>query len=149
MIEVKKGNLVNASEQIIAHQVNCKGVMGSGVARSIRNYFPEAYEEYRKFCEESLYDASDLLGCNQYVAIPKKKKVIVNLFAQNEYGKNGRYTDYEALKLCFLSLAKNVKVPLAMPYKIGCGRGGGNWDNIVYPMIQEIFKDNDLTLYIL
>lgn len=149
MIEVKKGNLVNASEQIIAHQVNCKGVMGFGVARAIRNYFPEAYEEYKKFCERYKENTSELLGCNQYITIPKKKKVIVNLFAQDGYGGNRRYTDYEALELCFLSLSKDVKVPLAMSYKIGCGRGGGDWDNVVYPMIQEIFKDNDLTLYIL
>ena len=28
---------------------------------------------------------------------------------------------------------------IAMPYKIGCVRGGANWDE-VYAIIQEVFK---------
>lgn len=147
MIKIKQGNLVKACEQIIAHQVNCKGVMGSGVARAIRNYFPEAYEEYRKFCEKYKDNTSELLGCNQYITIPKKKKVIVNLFAQDGYGGNRRYTDYEALEFCFRALERKSRMPIAMPYGIGCGRGGGDWDGIVYPMIQNIFKTNDVFLY--
>ena len=147
MIEVKKGNLVNASEQIIAHQVNCKGVMGFGVARAIRNYFPEAYEEYKKFCDTVKENTSELLGCNQYVTVPKDKKIIVNMFAQDGYGRDKQYTNYDALEMCFMGLARKSRMPIAMPYKIGCGRGGGDWDNVVYPMIERIFKNSDLTLY--
>ena len=51
--------------------------------------------------------------------------------------------DYDALEMCFMGLARKSRMPIAMPYKIGCGRGGGDWDGIVYPMIQDIFKTND------
>ncbi|MET3289633.1 UNVERIFIED_CONTAM: O-acetyl-ADP-ribose deacetylase (regulator of RNase III) [Brevibacillus sp. OAP136] len=32
---IKKGDLLQASEPIIGHQVNCQGVMGSGIAKAI------------------------------------------------------------------------------------------------------------------
>lgn len=36
MIKIIQGDLLEAKENIIAHQVNCKGVMGSGVAKQIK-----------------------------------------------------------------------------------------------------------------
>lgn len=147
MIKIVNGNIVSAKEQIIAHQVNCKGVMGSGAARAIRNKFPIVYEEYKKICDTVKENTSELLGCNQYVTVPKDKKIIVNMFAQDGYGRDKQYTDYDALEMCFRELARKSRMPIAMPYKIGCGRGGGDWDKVVYPMICNIFKDNDVVLY--
>ena len=141
MIKIVNGNVVSAKEQIIAHQVNCKGVMGSGAARAIRGKFPVVYEKYKELCDTMKDNTSELLGCNQYVTVPKDKKIIVNMFAQNGY------TDYDALEMCFMGLARKSRMPIAMPYKIGCGRGGGDWDKVVYPMICNIFKDNDVVLY--
>jgi len=31
---------------------------------------------------------------------------------------------------------------IGMPYKIGCGLGGGDW-NVVETMIKELFENND------
>lgn len=30
-----------------------------------------------------------------------------------------------------------------MPKNLGCGIAGGDWDGVVYPMIQEIFGDDE------
>lgn len=146
MIKIVNRNILLTDEQIIAHQVNCKGVMGSGVAKAIRMAYPEVYSEYKKFCDTTCV-SKDLLGCVQYVAVPRKKKIIANLFAQDGYGRDKIYTDYESLELCFRALARKSRMPIAMPYGIGCGRSGGDWDNIVYPMIQDIFSRNDVSLY--
>ena len=35
---------------------------------------------------------------------------------------------------------------IAMPYKIGCVRGGANWDK-VYEIIQDVFKDCNVELW--
>lgn len=146
MIKVVNKNIILADEQIIAHQVNCKGVMGSGVAKSIRIVYPEVYNEYKKFCDTASV-SKDLLGCVQYVAVSRVKKIIANLFAQDGYGRDKVYTDYESLELCFRALERKSRMPIAMPYGIGCGRGGGDWDGVVYPMIQDVFKTNDVFLY--
>ena len=61
MISVVEGNVVDAKEDIIAHQVwvNCKGVMGSGVAKELRNKYPSIFHSYKKYCDSM---GSGLLG---------------------------------------------------------------------------------------
>ena len=43
----KNGNLLDAQTAVIAHQVNCQGVMGSGVAKQIRDKWTNVYTAYR------------------------------------------------------------------------------------------------------
>ena len=46
MLKYQIGNLLTAPQKCIAHQVNCQGVMGSGVAKAIKNEYPKVYKEY-------------------------------------------------------------------------------------------------------
>lgn len=48
MIKIIEGNIVNAKTDFIIHQVNCQGVMGSGVAKALRDYDEGIYKHYRK-----------------------------------------------------------------------------------------------------
>ena len=49
MINIVKGNILNATEDIICQQVNCKGVMGAGLAKQIKEKYPEVFESYSEF----------------------------------------------------------------------------------------------------
>ncbi|WP_338067104.1 hypothetical protein [Paenibacillus silvae] len=102
MIKVIDGNLLDASEDIIGHQTNTKGVWGSGIAKAIKDRYPEAYPLYRLSCHEH---GDKLLGLCQTTKV-NKKRVIANLFGQTAYGrdKNITYTDYNALKTALESL---------------------------------------------
>ena len=75
---------------------------------------------------------------------------ICNMFAQNMYGYDGRrYTNIDALRSCFTKLAQYARedgLTVAMPYKVGCVRGGANWE-VVYKMIEEIFRDVNVELW--
>lgn len=45
--------------------------------------------------------------------------------------------------------ATEGSVVFGIPYKLGCGLAGGDWDGVVYPMLQELFaNDSTITLYI-
>lgn len=48
MITFKDGDLLSSGYKVICHQVNCQGVMGSGIAKEIRKRFSAAYEIFRK-----------------------------------------------------------------------------------------------------
>lgn len=50
MIQVIAGDITKAKENIIGHQVNCKGVMGSGVALDLRNKYPAIFDPYKNNC---------------------------------------------------------------------------------------------------
>jgi O-acetyl-ADP-ribose deacetylase (regulator of RNase III) len=51
---VVDGDLLDQKTDVIAHQVNCLGVMGAGVALQIKNKWPEVYEGYKNFCHDEL-----------------------------------------------------------------------------------------------
>ena len=54
MLHHRVGNLLDAPQKVIAHQVNCQGKMGSGVAKVIRDKYPKVYETYLNTCAYNL-----------------------------------------------------------------------------------------------
>ncbi|MCL2026729.1 MAG: macro domain-containing protein [Leptospirales bacterium] len=146
-IKIINGNLFDTDANIICHQVNCKGVMGSGVAKQVKERYPQAYEAYKKLCDETR-NKRHLLGTAQAVFINNPDKTVYNLFGQERYGSNGLFTSYEALQECFTRVVRGKfdGDTYAMPFRIGCDRGGGDWD-IVYKMLEETFAGCDLSLY--
>lgn len=144
MVKIINGDLFDSKANIIAHQVNCQGVMGSGVALQVKQKYPNVYEGYKRICN------GKMLGKIQLIPINSHKQMICNIFGQDSCGYDGRqYTSIEALSQCFRELAyfatKN-KYTIAMPYGIGCVRGGADW-NKVYQMIEDIFVDGIVELW--
>ena len=143
MIKVINGDLFDTKADVIAHQVNCQKRMGSGVAKQVRQKFPDVYEYFKE------YDG--FLG-EVTLVMPDDEKtpIIANLYAQDKYGYNGKqYTDMDALRHCFIQLNKwaaEENYTIAMPYKIGCGRGGAKWTE-VKKLMEEIFVDADVELW--
>lgn len=134
--KVIDGDLLNTQAKYICHQVNCKGRMGSGVAKQIRDKYPEVYAAYSKEAN------ADMLGVPQFVQC-YDGKVVINMFAQQNYGYDGRqYTSYEAFGKC-LDLMSHI-IPdgetIAMPFMIGCGLGSGNWEIIADLIIRKLCK---------
>jgi len=145
MIKMVDDNILQATEDIIAHQVNSMGVMGSGIAKQIKEKYPEVFDQYRKFFINNKFTA---LGKCQIVKT-EDNKYIANLFGQYNYGRDKQYTDYKALEEALFSLkvsAKDHKKSVAIPFNIGCGLAGGSWE-VVYKIIEEVFQDYDVTLY--
>ena len=162
VINFRNGNLLDADVEYICHQVNCQGRMGSGIAKSIRERWPVVYDEYRaKFDEmeeklievcgswESQVDISDvLLGDVQLVRVGDNKTV-VNLFAQQYYGYDGkRYTSYDGFWTCLGKIRETVPVgaKIGFPDHIGCGLGGANWE-VILTMIEEALNDYEVYIY--
>lgn len=146
------GNILEARENIIAHSCNCKGAMRSGVAKTLRDAYPRIYTVYRGYWEH-FKDNKDLLGDVILVPVINKhgeRQIIANMYTQLDYGYDGKlYTSYDAMEEAFTYLnvvCRDNNQTLAMPYKIGCDRGGGDWAT-VYGIIDRIFIDTEVTLY--
>ena len=155
-MEIKQldGDLLSSTAALIAHQVNCQNSFGSGVAKAVRDKWPVVYEKYKFACEQNAiqgYNPSNLLGKIQPVKINPTQK-IVNLFAQENYGYDGkRYTSYDALDNCLKKLREycdnnNIK-SVAFPHMMSCCRGGADW-GVVSMMIVAAFRDSDINVEI-
>lgn len=97
------GDVTSPKFGIIGHGVNCQGVMGSGVALTIRQKFPKAYEEYKKLCDEA-GDRHNLLGTTQIVKVAPMLYV-ANMFTQFSFGGDGeQYATIQAVREACSSL---------------------------------------------
>ena len=72
------------------------------------------------------------------------------MFAQDGYGRGEIQTDYKAFENCVKNLkekAEEHNLTVAMPYNIGCGLAGGDW-NVIFSILEKYFKYSPINLYI-
>ncbi len=151
---IKIGNILDAPENIICHQVNMQKKMGSGLAKQIRDRYPQVYNTYLShngyLGEVLIVKVNNDNDLNNY-------KAIANIYSQNKYGYDGKqYTDYIALRDGLSDIVAHIKASnsshpniefsLAIPYNIGCGLGGGDW-TIVSEIIKDECKDIQYSIY--
>jgi len=146
MLKIIDADILKAPENIIVHQVNCQGVMGSGLALQIRNKYPIVYKNYKSVVE-SASPLSNLLGQVIFEEVGEKK-VVASMFAQEFFGP-GVQTDYTYLEQCLLTVmgfAIKNNYSIAIPHKLGCGLAGGNWIS-VYKIVERLFDNCPVYIY--
>lgn len=153
------GNLITLAKEgkfnVIVHGCNCFCTMGAGIAKSIKEEFPAAYEEdlktikgdFRKLGNYSM--VLDTRYSYPYLAI-------VNAYTQYNYGTDKIQLDYEALTLCLRKIDHQLgggiqpssrgwrQETIGLP-KIGAGLAGGDW-NRIKEIIQKELKHWDITV---
>jgi len=139
-------NIFDCVAQGIIHQANCQNTMQSGIARQIRERYPEAYEAD---CKTVAGDIKKL-GTFSWVKT-HDDKYIYNCYSQFRYGKEQRHTNYEAIYTALSSIKQhaiaNQLNVLSLPHNMGCMLGGGSW-KIVSSIIEEVFDNSEINMYI-
>jgi O-acetyl-ADP-ribose deacetylase (regulator of RNase III) len=132
MIKYRNMDITTVETGIVAHGVNCQKVMGSGVAKAIREKWPEAYRQY--------ITHPSVLGEVCWAKI-ETGLWVANCHTQVNYGRDGkRYADPEAIRYSLsqvLAWADQKELPVYMP-KIGCGLGGLSWNDDVWPILHKL-----------
>lgn len=146
-IEYRQGNLFETDVMTIIHGCNAQGVMGSGVAKIIRDKYPEAYETYRY-----QYLLENKLEMGSLIIVPCNNKVIINAITQEFFGSDGqRYVSYNAVDDAMQRINKfsqdNKITEVAMP-QIGAGLGGGSW-KVIEAIIENRLDKVKPIVYIL
>jgi hypothetical protein len=96
------------------------------------------------------------LGTIQFVSLyndyylDKERKQVINMFAQETYGYDGRrYTSYDAFWSCLGQIKNSVPKgsKIGFPDHIGCGLGGANWEVIRTMIWETLAEDFDVYIY--
>lgn len=150
MIREAYGNLLDLVEEghfdIIAHGCNCQNVMGAGLAKQIKDKYPQVeIADYRYWKEVGKRSKLDMLGNFSYMPIenPNGDFIIANLYTQLVPGPAFKI-EYLRYGLVTLLEYFGAEVSYAIP-RIGCGYGGGNW-NEVKELIYKIAEGYNLTI---
>ena len=136
-MKIIEKDILTVEKGIICQQVNCQGVMGSGLAKSIREKWPIVYKSYLATCK-TYQPNFVLLGQHNLTGVTDDLYV-ANIWGQLNYGYDGeRYTDYGALRMAFSRMRDGLagdERDIYFPFNFGCDRGGADW-NIVSKMIE-------------
>ena len=143
-IEYVKGDLLKTEIKGIIHGCNSHGVMGSGVAKAIRDKYPQAYRDYN-----DVYDGYGLDLGAIVVSVQDDGKVIYNAITQKDYGRQADrvYVSYWAIAEAFRKINSWGIKEIAMP-KIGAGLANGDW-NVISAIIENTLIDTKPYVYVL
>jgi len=165
-VRIIEGNLLESGEPVIVQQLNCLCCKGHGLSQVIATRYPYAdvYSLRRPAVGKKNIAIPTDHGVPGTIVVSRpidssdettKNPIVVGLFGQYDYGKPGvsprsslSQDNYklrcEWFKSCldklreFLSEAGVTSV--GVPYQIGCGLGGGNW-NDYQKMLEEFAQD--------
>lgn len=134
MITIEK-SILDVKKGIVLQQVNCRGVMGAGLAQQFSNCYPKLLSNYQKYLEIT----PKPLGTAKGVKLTDDLLMLM-IFGQDGYGIDRRYTNYEAVIAALVQFQKylkdNPESEVFVPHGMGCGLGGGNWK-----IIQELLRE--------
>lgn len=149
MITHQIGNLVKEPLDAFIHQANCFNTMGSGVAKEVRETYPEVYDADCR----TIKGDTNKLGTFSF-AKTKDGKIGYNLYSQFNYGYDGKlYTNYGAMRHGLEKIREHIKTNLKLnskvgiPCRMGCARGGGDW-NEVMNIIKDVFEKEPIKIVI-
>lgn len=155
MSEIIQGDAVQAllddDIDLLLHVCNDQGVMGSGIALTIKNRIPAAFAAYREYYE---------LGAVSFGEVEETQyayRGVFNLVAQAGYGQAGsnRFLNYGALAECLTTVAdycNSVQQDLSFRFRIGIPvcmgsfRAGGDWE-IVKEMCDFMLRHHEVVYY--
>ena len=151
-----KGDLIQLAKDgefdVIIHGCNCYCAMGAGIAKSIKQHFPEAY---KADCKTKKGDKKKL-GTYTFAEYhitgtekPFQKLRVINGYTQYNYAKGLINVDYDAIRSVFRKMKEDFggqRLRFGYPL-IGCGLAGGDW-NIVKEIIEEELAGEDHTLVV-
>lgn len=121
---------------VIAHGVNRQRVMGSGVAKAIYTKWPQVKESYMK--EFPIPKLGSIR-----ISYSDNNVTIYNCYTQENYGYDGKkYADINAIIDCLENVIKDTNDRKIHIPKIGCDRGGNNWNTLEVFLLKLEFEYN-------
>lgn len=135
MIEIARGNLLEAPAEALVNTVNTAGVMGKGIALQFKQAYPKMFREYERACEAgevqlghvSVFDLGALAGGPRW---------IVNFPTKAHWRARSRLSDIDAGLRDLVRKIQELSIrSIAVP-PLGCGNGGLEWRD-VYPRIEQ------------
>ncbi|RYD66860.1 MAG: hypothetical protein EOP83_04015 [Verrucomicrobiaceae bacterium] len=134
-IEYKTGDLLAGPEAFICHGCNAQGVMGSGIAKTIRDIYPNAYTTYRDRYENLGLGMGSVIWVECKPTDSRyRARTVIDAITQEHYGRdpNRVYVSYEAIEKAITAIDKEAVYRQHTPSKarshgliesVGPGRG--------------------------
>lgn len=141
MIIYLQGNILNTPAITIVNTVNTVGVMGKGIALSVKNRYQELFEKYQAACMAKEFHVGQLM----YYKAVDHDVLLFPTKAHWRYPSRLKWIEDGLKEFCMKYEAFGIK-SIAFP-KLGCGSGGLKWDE-VKPIMEKYLNPLPITVYI-
>lgn len=127
-IEYRDGSIFDSGCEALVNPVNCKGVMGAGLALQFKNRFSRMFVEYQRACRRGLLQPGTVQPVK--VSSAESPQWVLNLATKDDWRNKSEMTWIEQglgdLRRFLLSAGiKSVAVPA-----LGCGYGELDWSKV-------------------
>lgn len=150
-MEIIKGDLIALAKagefDVICHGCNCFHSFGSGIAKTIKEEFPDAYNADLM----TAFGSKEKLGTYSYgdwYSDSGHRVSIANLYTQHKYGRSKDFFEYEAFEKVLQELnsffGNTPSRRWGFP-EIGCGLAGGDKQRIMQ-ILEENTKNLNVTV---
>ena len=151
-VNIIDGDLLDATENYIVHQCNCVTNQSKFVAKQIFDKYP--YSNTYKMRTTSK-ETHSIPGTIDIMGNGTNNRYVINMYSQlyptyAKYGNDSIKLRQEWFKKCLECIGNELNretgehtETIAMPYKIGCGSAGGNWE-VYFDMIKEFSDKYDI-----
>ncbi|HLI71143.1 MAG TPA: macro domain-containing protein [Ktedonobacteraceae bacterium] len=140
-IHYLKGDIFDSKAQVIVNTVNCKGVMGKGLALAFKQKYPDMFAVYERDCQ------TGKLQIGRPTIYQKSTPWILNFPTKNHWRFPSKL---EYIEKGLIFLTKQYKKAgiesIAFP-KLGAQNGQLSWDE-VGPLMAKYLSQLDATVYI-
>lgn len=140
MVILSKGTVFNTDAKALVNTVNCKGVMGAGIALEFQLRFPSMNEDYMRKCEDGIIKVGKV---NYYGNNP----VIINFPTKYDFKYPSKIEWVEAGLKDFVSTYDSHNIESVAFPKLGAGKGGLDWPQVKALMFRYL-EPLDIKVYI-
>lgn len=141
IIQYQKGDIFDSPAQVIVNTVNCKGVMGKGLALAFKQRFPDMFDVYQQECR------SGKLRIGRPGLYKAGSPWILN-FPTKDHWKFPSKMEYieKGLEYFVANYKKAGITSIAFP-KLGAQNGKLSWDE-VGPVMAKYLSQLDIDVYV-
>lgn len=139
-MKIIQGDLIRLTSEgnfdVIVHGCNCFCTMGAGIAKTIKQKFPEAFDADCK----TLAGDKNKLGSFTRAEIHRGtiSFYIINAYTQYDWRGSGIKADYTAIENVFRQIKKEFSGKRIGYPAMGAGLAGGDWSVISSIINQEL-----------
>jgi O-acetyl-ADP-ribose deacetylase (regulator of RNase III) len=140
-IQYVTGSIFDAKTEVIVNTVNCRGVMGKGLALAFKQRYPHMFVSYQQACRDRE------LRIGQPVLYKESTPWILNFLTKDHWRDDSKVEYLEEGLQYIVAHYKALAIKsIAFP-KLGAGLGKLSWD-VVGPLMAKYLNQLDIPVYV-
>ncbi len=142
MITYVLGDIFTSPATVLVNTVNTVGVMGKGIAKDFKAYYPDMFKQYQDLCE------SGELQIGRLFYYRGAHKSVLNFPTKRHWREKSNTSHIEAGLATFVEKYEQYSIKsIAFP-QLGCGNGDLMWESQVRPLMESYLGNLPVKVYI-